>query len=173
LAEPAVDPGAVQVFLIRHAEAVDETLALTDPARYLTGRGRAQARALGDRLRWHDVHPHHIWTSPLCRALQTAELVGAPLTPAGEVVIEVVPALAPEESPRAVAAAIVALPPTTVLLVVGHEPGLSALGVLLTGSRDFPALAKAEAARVDDARVRWRFAWNAEAPAIARASSRR
>jgi hypothetical protein len=28
----------------------------------------------------------------------------------------------------------------------------------------FPALAKAEAARIVDGRLRWRFAWDAEAP---------
>jgi phosphohistidine phosphatase len=163
----------VQVILLRHAEAVDETLALRDPARYLTPRGRGQARALGERLRWHDVHPDHVWTSPLCRALQTAELVAAPLTPAGEVHVEVVPALAPEGPARDVAAAIAALPDAAVLLVVGHEPGLSELGALLTGARDFPALTRCEAARIDAGRIRWRFAWGADAPVVFRAAALR
>ncbi len=41
----------VEVFLIRHAAAVDETLELRDPLRHLTPEGRAQAKSLGDRLR--------------------------------------------------------------------------------------------------------------------------
>ncbi|HWU85905.1 MAG TPA: phosphoglycerate mutase family protein, partial [Kofleriaceae bacterium] len=63
----------MQVFLLRHAEAIDETLELRDPDRHLTPRGREQARRLGDRMRWHDCAPTHVWTSPLARAVQTAE----------------------------------------------------------------------------------------------------
>ena len=69
----------VQVFLVRHAEAVDETLELRDPHRHLTEQGRTQAKSLGDRLRWHDCEPTHIWTSPLVRAVQTAELLAVGL----------------------------------------------------------------------------------------------
>ena len=49
-------------------------------------------------------------------------------------------------------------------MVVGHEPSLSALGALLVDQPDFEALAKAEAVRIDDGTLRWRFAWDAEAP---------
>ena len=84
----------MQVFLVRHADAVAETVELRDPNRHLTSHGRVQARALGDRMRWHDCVPTRIWTSPLVRAVQTAELVGSGLH--CDVAIEVVPALAPE-----------------------------------------------------------------------------
>ena len=69
----------VEVFLIRHAAAVDETLELRDPYPPPHAHGRDQAKSLGDRLRWHDCMPTHIWTSPLVRAVQTAELVAAGL----------------------------------------------------------------------------------------------
>jgi len=94
----------VDVFLIRHAEAIDETLELRDPMRHLTAAGRTQATSLGDRLRWHDCTPTHIWTSPLVRAVQTAELVATGL--ASTIAVEVIPALAPGENPRTVVAAI-------------------------------------------------------------------
>jgi phosphohistidine phosphatase len=152
----------VQVVLIRHAEAIDETLELRDPARHLTGAGRKQAKDLGERLRWHDCMPTQIWTSPLVRAVQTAELVATGLQSA--TAVEVMPALAPGESPRVVATALATLPSDAIAVVVGHEPELSGIGALLTGDPAFPGLAKAQAARIVDGRLRWRFACDADAP---------
>lgn len=148
---------------MRHAEAVDETLSLRDPYRHLTTNGRQQARALGDRLRWHDCVPTRIWTSPLVRAVQTAELVASGLACTTQV--EIVPALAPDGSAREVHAAVRALPADTAVMLVGHEPSMSAIGALLAGS-DFEALDKAQAARIVDGALRWRFAWDAEAPTV-------
>jgi len=155
-------PGPSDVFLIRHATAIDETLAVRDPNRHLTVDGRKEARSLGDRLRWHDCAPTHVWSSPLVRAIQTAELVA--LTLGIETIVESVPELAPEGHPREVAAALAKLPDDALVMVFGHEPTLSAIGAILTGDPDFPSIAKAEAVRIHHGRVRWRFAWNAEAP---------
>ena len=149
----------MDVFLVRHAEAIDETLELRDPMRHLTARGREQAAALGVRLRWHDCTPSHIWTSPLVRAVQTAELVAAGLQT--KVAIEVAPRLAPGEDARAIVAALKSL--TGDVILVGHEPGMSALATLLAGS-DVGVLAKAEAVRIADGKLRWRCAWDSEAP---------
>lgn len=157
----------MQVFLLRHAEAVDETRALRDPYRHLTPHGREQARRLGDRLRWHDCIPDRVWTSPLVRAIQTAELVIAGMQhDAAGVAVEVALALAPDGAPREVAAALAELArqaPDAAVMVVGHEPALSALGSLLLAT-DLPPLGKAHAARIVDGALRWRFAWDAEAP---------
>ncbi len=152
----------MQIFLVRHAEAVDESLSLRDPHRSLTARGRTQARALGDRLRWHDCVPTHVWTSPLVRAVQTAELVVAGI--GCDAPVDVIPDLAPDGSARDLVAAVRALPASSVVVLVGHEPSLSGIGALLVGARELPPLAKAEAAKIDDDTLRWRFAWNAEAP---------
>ncbi|HEY5945464.1 MAG TPA: phosphohistidine phosphatase SixA [Kofleriaceae bacterium] len=156
----------MDVFLIRHAEAIDETLELRDPMRHLTEAGRTQATSLGDRLRWHDCTPTHIWTSPLVRAVQTAELVATGL--ASQIAVEVIPALAPGESARNVIAAVQALAADACVLLVGHEPGISGIGALLVGATDFAPLDKAEAARISDGQLRWRFAWNADAPTMNR-----
>lgn len=149
---------------MRHADAVAETLALRDPHRHLSSHGRTQARALGDRLRWHDCAPSQIWSSPLVRAVQTAELVALGLgldTP-----VEALPHLAPDGSARDVANAVRALPADTAVMLVGHEPSISAIGALLVGATDFEALDKAQAVRIVDGIVRWRFAWDAEAPTV-------
>ena len=156
----------VEVFLIRHAEAIPESAALSDPHRHLTAIGRDQARALGDRLRWHDCAPTEVWSSPLVRAIQTAELVANGL--ACGVLIEAVPALAPGEDVRTLAARLAALPAAAIVVVVGHEPNLSALGTLLVGGQNMPALRLAQAARIDDGQLRWRFACHADAPEMPR-----
>lgn len=152
----------MQVFLVRHAEAVAETLELRDPHRHLTPHGRTQARALGDRLRWHDCVPTHVWSSPLVRAIQTAELVVAGIQ--HPVAVEAWTQLAPDGSARDAAHTLAKLPHESIVLLVGHEPALSAIGAVLVGDPQFVALDKACAARIDDGRLRWRFAWNAEAP---------
>lgn len=149
---------------MRHAEAVDETLTLRDPYRHLTARGREQARALGDRLRWHDCVPTRIWASPLVRAVQTAELVATGLTSTSPV--EIVVDLAPDGSARDLVSAVRALPSDASVMLVGHEPSISAIGALLVGAPDFEALDKAQAARIVDGVLRWRFACDAEAPTI-------
>jgi len=149
----------MDVFLVRHAEAIDETLDLRDPMRHLTLRGREQARALGDRMRWHDCTPAHIWSSPLVRAVQTAELLATGLET--NVAVEVAPLLAPGQDARAILDALKTLAGDVVL--VGHEPGMSALATLLVG-KDIGAIAKAEAVRIADGQLRWRCAWNSEAP---------
>lgn len=152
----------MDVFLIRHAEAINETLEVRDPMRHLTAAGRTQATSLGDRLRWHDCTPTHIWTSPLVRAVQTAELVASGL--ASPIAVEVIPALAPGESARNVVAAVAGLTQDASVLLVGHEPGISGIGALLLGLSDLAPLAKAEAVRISDGQLRWRFTWDAEAP---------
>lgn len=138
----------MQAILIRHAEAVDETLTLRDPYRHLTPRGRDQARALGARLRELGCEPTEVWTSPLVRALQTAELVVVGL--GSPIAVEVVPALAPDGSQHDVASAVRALAADRCVLLVGHEPSMSAIGGLIVGVADFDALGKAQAARIVD-----------------------
>ena len=151
----------MDVFLVRHAQAIDETRELRDPMRHLTPAGRAQAEKLGERLRWHDCEPTKVWTSPLVRAVQTAELVVAGLQ--SKTAIEVLPALSPGETAKSVVAALASLPDNAIVMLVGHEPGLSAIGTKLIG-KELAGLAKAEAVRIADGDLRWRFAWDAEAP---------
>jgi phosphohistidine phosphatase len=150
------------VFLIRHAAAVGETADLRDVHRYLSAHGREQARALGDRLRWHDCVPTQIWTSPLVRAVQTAELVATGLH--ATCVIETVPGLAPDEPPAAIVAALQQLPDDALIMLFGHQPTISMIGGLLTHDDHFAWMGNAEAVRIHGDRVRWRFAWNADAP---------
>ncbi|MFT3693394.1 MAG: histidine phosphatase family protein [Kofleriaceae bacterium] len=147
------------VFLIRHANAV--ATGSRDDFRHLTPLGRDQARALGDRLRWHDCEPTHIWTSPLVRAVQTAELVIstlAVLTP-----IEVMPDLAHSGDPDFIVKAVNDMPEDTLVMLFGHQPTITWIASQLAGG-DLAPMRNAEAIRIHHGRVRWRFAWDAEAP---------
>ena len=66
-----------RIFLARHGEAEYETALVTDDGGSLTPRGREQARALADRLRSERIA--RVWSSPLSRAVQTAEIAAAAL----------------------------------------------------------------------------------------------
>lgn len=66
-----------RLFLARHGEADYETDLVTDHGGSLSATGRAQARGLGERLRGERIA--RVWSSPLSRAVQTAEIAAAVL----------------------------------------------------------------------------------------------
>lgn len=68
---------ATRVFLARHGEADYETDLVTDQGGCLSTAGRAQARALGERLLPERIA--RVWCSPLSRAVQTAEIAAGVL----------------------------------------------------------------------------------------------
>lgn len=68
---------STRVFVARHGEADYETELVTDDGGSLSATGRAQARGLGERLR--DAGIVRVWTSPLSRAVQTAEIAASVL----------------------------------------------------------------------------------------------
>lgn len=138
----------MKVYLIRHAHAVDEGPRLGDDHRYLTARGRRVAREVGARLEREGVIFDAVLSSPLPRALQTAELVAERVGFTG--VVEVLPPLAPGVPPRIAAGELAAR--GVAVAVVGHEPGISALGAVLLGRPSFPPFKKAQVSLVEDGR---------------------
>ena len=139
----------MKVYLVRHAEAVDAAQtheAGSDTDRWLNARGREQARVLARLLREQGVAPDAVLTSPLPRAVSTAELVADGLGFLG--VVEVLPSLTPGAHPRRAAQQIPAAGASVV--VVGHEPGISALGALLLGKPSFPPFRTGQACAIED-----------------------
>ena len=63
----------MRLVLVRHAEAAS---GQPDELRTLTEVGRAQARALGERLRAEGIAPSAVLASPLLRARETAAELG-------------------------------------------------------------------------------------------------
>jgi phosphohistidine phosphatase len=117
----------MRIYLIRHGEAMED---LQDSRRPLSAEGRRQVERVASQARVSDAAPRHIFHSGKLRALETAEIVGAALCPAG-VDIRAVAGLAPDDDPTA-AAELAALAEED-LLFAGHLPHLSLLAGLLTG----------------------------------------
>ena len=67
----------MQVLLVRHGEAVDMRSAPTDHDRWLTDTGRQTVTKVGKVLSGLDLRYSCVYTSPLVRAVQTAEILAA------------------------------------------------------------------------------------------------
>lgn len=133
------------MYLVRHGDAVPEEDAGSDRDRWLSPRGREAARVLGRLLREHAVEPDVILTSPLPRAVQTAELLAASLDYLG--VISSLRCLEPSAQPRVAASAIQAAGLS--VLVVCHEPIISALGAYVLGIPAFPQFRTAQCCAIE------------------------
>jgi phosphohistidine phosphatase len=137
LEAPSPNPaGAVELLLLRHAIAEARSGAVPDAGRALTARGRERGRAVLAALANRDLRAGRLLSSPLRRARETAELaVSAGLSPS----LELAEALAPGgDALAALPAWLEGLeaPPGEMprLLLVGHEPDLSALAARLIGA---------------------------------------
>jgi phosphohistidine phosphatase len=126
----------MRIILIRHGDAVASSL-LGDNGRNLSVEGRRQATATGQALAGHQVRPSRVWCSPLVRAVQTAELVVAPLEFRG--VIEARDDLYPDSSVDSLARALAERDDEESVIVVGHQPYMSTAGsLLLNAAVKFP-----------------------------------
>ncbi len=142
---------SMKVILIRHTHAIDSeggTDAGGDAGRWLTEKGRKLARRVGERLRDEGHRPEALVTSPLVRAVQTAELVARGLKFDGA--IEVIAGLAPDGSLRRAAAALAER--HVLVAAVGHEPSISALAGHLAG-RHVTGFKKGQAVVIHDGEI--------------------
>lgn len=135
----------MKLYLIRHAEAVSEDVAGCDADRWLSPRGREAARGLARLLREQGVALDAIVSSPLPRAVQTAELVAAGLDYLGPIAVDA--ALAPGCHPRPVVDRL--HDHGAAVAVVGHEPTIASLAAILIGRPAFPAFRTAQCAAIE------------------------
>jgi phosphohistidine phosphatase len=122
------------LYVVRHALAEDAA-AGGDEARHLTEVGRQRTLKAAARMRALELEFDLILTSPLARAVETAEIIAAAyatgLTP------RVLPELATGIAPGDAVAALAPHGRNDSVMIVGHEPQLSALvSILLTGEPD-------------------------------------
>jgi len=126
--------------LFRHGIAVErEEWDGPDTDRPLTERGTKRVTQVAGGLKWLEVQPTYIFSSPLVRALETADILQASLTIPSAV--KRVEELLPDANPERLLALFRDLPPEACVLCVGHEPHLGyAASVMLTGkpSTAFP-----------------------------------
>ena len=119
--------------LFRHGIAVErEEWDGPETDRPLTERGTKRVSQVGAGLKWLEVQPTYIFSSPLVRALETADILQAALSIPSAV--KRVDELLPDANPERLLALFRDLPPESSALCVGHEPHLGlAASMMLTG----------------------------------------
>lgn len=125
----------MQVYLIRHGIAVnaEEFAEGDDDARPLTARGIKRMRRNARALRKLGVSVSAVWTSPLLRACQTADLLMGEICDSQHP--RICDALAPGGDFDAVVRDLVECEPDAAIALVGHEPYLGEFAAyVLTGS---------------------------------------
>ena len=110
------------VYLVRHGIAEDRGMAIPDSDRALTTDGIRKMHRIVSGLQRLDVQPAAIWTSPLRRTRETAEILAAGL---GVNAVRLCDSLAPASSLDAVCAGLAGAPDS--VMVVGHQPDLGEL----------------------------------------------
>ncbi len=135
----------MKIYLVRHGDAVPEEDAGSDRDRWLSPRGREAARILGRLLREQRLDLDAIVCSPLPRAVQTAELLAQSLDYLGHIASW--RCLEPSAHPRIASGQIAAAGAS--VLVVGHEPSISAIGAFLMGRPSFPPFRTAQCCAIE------------------------
>jgi phosphohistidine phosphatase len=124
----------MKLYVVRHALAED-TAAGGDEARHLTDVGRQRTLKAAAGMQALGLELDLILTSPLARAFETAEIIAGVY--ANGLVPQVTPELATGISAPDAVAALAPHSRNDSLMIVGHEPQLSALvSILLTGEPD-------------------------------------
>lgn len=120
------------LYFVRHGKAGHHSAAADDDDRQLTDAGVAALKAATPLLRRLNLRPDLVLSSPLPRALQTAELVMEGLGLSGAPVAD--DRLRPGAEWGDLARAMAAHPGARRVMFVGHEPDLSSAMRLLTGA---------------------------------------
>lgn len=130
----------MRVYLIRHGIAVPRGSPgiIDDAARELTADGAKKTRRAVRGLVRLGVDLQRIWSSPLVRARQTAEILAEAFPDAGAV--RSLRALAPEGDFDRILAALSKSESLKEAALVGHEPDLGELASLLLTGRRVPFL---------------------------------
>jgi phosphohistidine phosphatase len=127
---------------LRHATAEPHGLPSDDVSRALIDKGREQVSRVADFCRRNRLLPGALYTSPLRRARQTADILQARL--AGCPAVITADWLALGASPMAIVAELADLSRAGIddVWLVGHEPDLSCLVCYLLATADDAMLIK-------------------------------
>lgn len=126
-----------RLILLRHAKAERSEPGMSDNSRALIDRGRKDAARIGGYMAGHGLIPERVLISPAARAQETWKHAAGAFRPA--------PAVLSAErlydaTPHTILAVIKDTPANAhTLLIVGHNPGLHDLAVMLVASGDIDA----------------------------------
>ncbi len=141
----------MQLYLVRHATAEDRALyGGDDPSRHLTDEGLAEANLVAQAMRVMRIEPDLVVTSPYARCLETASAIASMLDVPLEEDKRLAPGFEPTEFPPLWERHV----DSGSLVVVGHEPDLSALVEYLTGAH--VVMPKGGVARIEAGAIRSR-----------------
>lgn len=122
------------LYIMRHAEAVDESDTLRDEWRYLTEKGRAVSEKISSSLAKNGPKARITITSPLTRAAQTAEIAAEKACRKNVVVASEL--LIPGADIDKLIAHLKEYEDSSRIMLVGHEPQLGSLVVALLDRKD-------------------------------------
>jgi phosphohistidine phosphatase len=123
-----------RLILFRHAKAEPSEPGMEDRARGLVERGRKDAARIGAYMAGHGLTPDRVVISPAARTQETWKYASAAFKPApGAKTCDKLY----DATPHAIFAVIKdALAPAHTLLVVGHNPGLHEVALMLIATGD-------------------------------------
>ena len=124
----------MELYILRHGIAEDGHAGLPDEQRQLTAEGRSKLREVLKAARRAGVSPSLILTSPLVRAVQTAEIASEELSYKGDLVRT--RALVPDADPSETWSEIRLHSDEGQLLLASHNPLCASLAGYLLGSRE-------------------------------------
>jgi phosphohistidine phosphatase len=119
----------MKLYLVRHAAAVERTAAISEEKRYLTPEGRIFFRRTARTMLEKEIDPDLIITSPLLRAVQTADILAETLAFGGPLMVR--DELQPGFAMPALLKLLKEFETVTDLVLVGHEPDLSGIAAAL------------------------------------------
>ena len=137
----------MEIYLLRHGAAEERSPTGRDRDRRLTAEGEAEVRLMARRVAIMGMQPKVILASPYVRAQATAAIFVEVLAFDGELLAA--PVLVPDSSPTAVWEEIRGFPEAASLLLISHEPLVSATLAWMTGVDRAGPFATAGLARVD------------------------
>lgn len=123
---------AYHIYIMRHGIATKRGSEIDDSKRTLTAEGREKMQKTTRGLKRLGFAVDWIVTSPLARALETAQIVAASFGPT--VPLDLCEYLSPGQSSEKLLAFLAKQPERRRVLLVGHEPDLSSLAARLFGA---------------------------------------
>jgi len=132
----------MKLYLVRHAEAIERTTAVPDAHRYLTPKGRLYFRKTVKRLIKRGALPDCICSSPLTRAVQTAEILAEEIGFRGQLIVT--DKLAPGFGSAGLKYILSKCAEAKGVALVGHEPDLGDLVSSLLSLQEPFSLKKGE-----------------------------
>jgi phosphohistidine phosphatase len=137
-----------EIYLVRHAIAAERGEDWPDDTkRPLTERGISRFKESVGGLKSLDAVIDEIFTSPLVRARQTADLLAAGID--GKPTVKLLDALSPGHSPAAVMTQLAKAAKRRRIALVGHEPDLGELAAALIDARRALPFRKGGMCRID------------------------